>query len=400
VKDRIRTLVIHASGKPRWERQVVDTVSGRLGLGEVLRRAAARVPARWQGNRYLRSLVSDGYGTLSYVLDWKAAFCQAPDLEVDLCNVNDRLEYARKLRRIGDYPLVVVLHSAAGDNLDLLRRATPAFRARRGKLLLFVANEYNLMPDKIGFARDVQADYVASQLPEAAAKWLYAECTASRVLLAPAALNEAVYRAAGTERPIDIGFRGDLYGVALGDMDRTRALELFREKGPGWGLSTDIQYVRCPRAQWSEFLNCCRGIVGAESGTSYLERDDRTQQAVADFLRGRPGATFDEVFDRFFRDYRSPVSGKAISSRHFEPIGTETCQVLVEGHYNGILVADEHYIALRRDLSNVADVVARLQDEPYRARMVRRAKEYALDAHTYRHRVDALLRVVVGDGVG
>jgi hypothetical protein len=344
--------------------------------------------------------VSDGYGTLSYVLDWKAAFCQAPDLEVDLCNVNDRLEYARKLRRIGDYPLVVVLHSAAGDNLDLLRRATPAFQARRGKLLLFVANEYNLMPDKIGFARDVQADYIASQLPEAAARWLYAECTASRILPAPAALNEAVYRATGAARSIDVGFRGDLYGLALGDVDRTLALELFREHGPAWGLATDIRYARCPPAQWGEFLNRCRAVVGAESGTAYLERDDRTQRAVAAFLRERPGASFAEVFDRFFRDYRGPVSGKAISSRHFEPVGTGTCQILVEGHYNGILDAGEHYIALRRDLSNVTDVLARFRDEAHRGAMARRTREFVLDGHTYRHRVNALLDVLAAEGVG
>ena len=141
-------------------------------------------------------------------------------------------------------------------------------------------------------------------------------------------------------------------------------------------------------------MNHSKGIVGAESGTYYLEKDDRTQLAVEKYLRQVGNATFDDVFTRFFKDYENPISGKAISSRHFEPIGTKTCQVILEGHYNGILKADEHYIAIKRDLSNVTDAVSRFKDQPYRQKLVDRTYEYVLDQHTYRHRVDNLLRML------
>jgi hypothetical protein len=366
-------------------------------LGGGYRVPAGLVPAAWRENRYVRSLVRDGYAHLSYVVDWLEAFREAPELEVESCNVNNLLEYRRYLRRLAEFPLAVILHSAAGDSLAAITRAEACFQSRRGMLVVFFGNEYTLMPEKIGFARRVGADYIASQLPVKAAEWLYEPCARSTVLAAPAALNPAVYRPEGRARPIDVGFRGDLYPYSLGDVERTAALRYFRERSTALGLVSDIEFVRCPREEWSLFLNRCRGIVGAESGTYYLERDDRTQQAVSRYLRRHPGASFAEVHARFFDGYPSPVSGKAISSRHFEPIGTRTCQILLEGHYNGILEADRHYLALRKDLANIDEVVRRFRDDAERTWIAEQAYQHVLAEHTYRHRVDAIL---AGIGIG
>lgn len=394
MRDRISTLLIHATGMPRWERAFVDTLVASLHLTKGLKWMANAVPASWHQNRYIRSLLSDAYSVLSYVQDWQEAFAQSPALKVTTCNLNNLFEYRRSLRELREYELIIVLHSAAGDSMSTLNRSIESFQTRKGRLLIFFGNEYNLMPQKIGFATAVGADYIASQLPPAAAAWLYADCLSSRVLHAPPALNPSLYQPGASPRHIDIGFRGDAYHLSLGDMERTNLINLFRERGNQLGLVTDIEFVRYHRTKWTAFLNQSKGIVGAESGTYYLEKDDRTQLAVGEYLRQVRNATFDDVFTRFFKDYENPISGKAISSRHFEPIGTKTCQVLLEGHYNGILKADEHYIAIKRDLSNVTDAVSRFKDQPYRQKLVDRTYEYVLDQHTYRHRVDNLLRMV------
>jgi hypothetical protein len=322
-------------------------------------------------------------------------------LAPEFFNINNLLEYRAGLRRLKSYPLAIILHSAAWDDLALLRYAQASFQDRRAKLLLCVGNEYREMPVKIAFARAAGVDYIASQLPMGAAQWLYAECQGATVLPAPAALNPAIYHPVSGPRPVDIGFRGDLYAdpYTLGDLERTTILRYFDEQAERRGLVKDIAYVRHPRDEWGAFLNCCKGIIGAESGTYYLERDDRTQRAVTQYLRERPAATFQEVHDRFFRGYPNPVSGKAVSSRHFEPIGTQTCQLLLEGQYNGILKADEHYIAIKKDLSNVDEAVQRFRDETYRTQMVRRTRDYVMQEHTYRHRVDSLLKAVTADNL-
>jgi spore maturation protein CgeB len=136
--------------------------------------------------------------------------------------------------------------------------------------------------------------------------------------------------------------------------------------------------------------------VGAESGSYYLDRKGQIIGRAKAYLRRQPAASFDEVFERFFQ---SPdvefISGKAISSRHFEPIGTKTCQILLEGHYNGILKPGEHYISVKKDRSNLYEAVRSFKDEGYRQAMVDRTYDYVMSEHTYRHRVQTLLKTVM-----
>lgn len=392
--ERIRTVVFYAHSATHWRRIVADTAVGALRLRREW------LPSRWRTHRHVRFLFEQEYRLISPYLDWQEAFAASPRLAPEFHNVNNVLEFRAGLRKLRTYPLAIILHSAAWDDLAWLRRMQSWFQARRATLLICFGNEYREMPMKLAFARAVGAEYIASQLPMAAARWLYAGCGA-QVLPAPAALNPSLYRPSLGPRPVDIGFRGDLYAepYTLGDVERTAILRFFETQAERLGLTADIAYVRHPREEWSAFLGQCKGVVGAESGTAYLERDDRTRRAVLAYLADNPSATFEEVHARFFRDYPNAVSGKAISSRHFEPIGTQTCQILVEGFYNGILKADEHYIAVKKDLSNVEEAVRRFKDDGYRQDMVRRAYEYVLSEHTYAHRVAALIEAIEKGGL-
>ncbi|MGH2396993.1 MAG: glycosyltransferase family protein [bacterium] len=390
-RERVRTIGFYAKGESHWRRLLADTIAGAFRL------TPERIPAAWHDRRFIRSLVNEEFRVLSYLIDWKEAFSESPLLDIEWCNINNLFEYRAGLRKLRGYPLGIVLHSAAWDHLALLRLATGSFQARRGKLLVCFGNEYHNMKEKIGFAKAVVANYIGSQLPLRAAQWLYADCARSTVLPTPQALNPKIYQPQGRPRPIDIGFRGDMYAhmYSLGDVERATILRYFDERAESWGLVKDIAFVRYPRDEWSRFLGTCKGIVGAESGTYYLERDDHTQEAVKRYLERHPEAGFPEVYGRFFKYYPNAVSGKAISSRHFEPIGTKTCQILLEGHYNGILKADEHYISLQKDFSNVDEAIRHFKDQEYRQAMAERAYEYVLAGHTYRHRVESLLKTIL-----
>ena len=83
--------------------------------------------------------------------------------------------------------------------------------------------------------------------------------------------------------------------------------------------------------------------------------------------------------------------GKCISSRHFEAIGTKTCQIMFHGRFNDILEADQHYLALNQDFSNLEDVLVRFLDPTHRRAIVEEAYTYVMDTHTYAHRMRPLL---------
>ncbi len=391
VRDRVKTLLLYANGA-KWQAVAIDTV-----LRGLLRIQVERVlSGRWHNHYWVNKLIGRRYAAASYIDDWIEAFCDAPQLDVDLCNISNLVEYTRARKALSEYPLIIISHSAVGDDMALLRRTAAWFQARRGKLLVFVGNEYDLMPTKIGFLNTVQADYVGCQLTVEAAQFLYSECRSTQILMTPHALNPKLYYPNPTmQRTTDIGFIGDRYPYFIGDMERTHIIQYFQEHAAELGLNCDIRFRRVQSEEWANFLRQCKGIIGAEAGTYYLERNDWTIQAVNAYLKEHPDATFAEVFERFFKNHPRTISGKAISSRHFEPIGTQTCQVLLEGRYNDILVADEHYIGIKKDFSNVQEAIDRFKDVSYRTAMVKRTFEYAMDKHTYRHRVQSILQIIL-----
>lgn len=108
-------------------------------------------------------------------------------------------------------------------------------------------------------------------------------------------------------------------------------------------------------------------------------------------LHEKPDASFADVYELFYANAAREVSGKSVSSRHFEPIGTKTCQILVEGEYNGVLRPGEHYIPVKRDLSDVEEAVREFKDEGRRRAIAEQAYEYVMSGHTYAHRVAGVL---------
>ncbi|MBV8890353.1 MAG: glycosyltransferase family 1 protein [Alphaproteobacteria bacterium] len=380
----------------------------------------------------------------SYYLDWADAFLTSPLFEATAFNLFRRDQQRAAMQAVEKAELVVALHACSADTLRYITPLEGALAARRGRLLVLVGNEYNLpwMPvaERRAFLQRVDADWVGTQLPIECGRWLY-EGTGARVVALPHALNDAAFRRETPDgaRPIDIGGRSARYPAYLGDDERNRVYDRFAELGPAAGLRIDIgNSGRLDRSAWAAFLNDCRGTIGTEAGTWYLERDDRTVLAVRDYLKGRAGgltlradgfahgagrrlpypvkeglkrllralplrheafdddgASFDDIKGRFFDGRaRCPVYSKCISSRHFDAAGTGTCQILLRGRYNDILEPDQHYLALDPDLGNARAALERFRDPGERRRIAENAFALAHDRHTYRHRLAELHRTL------
>jgi hypothetical protein len=391
MKDRLRTLFLTANGLGSQVVFVDTVLRGMLRYND-----GATPPAFLRHHRRVKQLFAelrDVYAQLSYIADWRDAFLQCPCLDVEVCNINNLVHFAQCALRVRSYDLIVISHAAAGDDMTLLKRLSRYLERRRGKIILFIGNEYDVLDDKLDFIRGMKVDYVCSQLPINSARYLYAGCEDSEIIEMPHALNpQHYYPMSSAERDVDVGFVGDLYWPFIGDRERTAIIEWFQRHGPSHGLICDIRLKRLSREDWNAFLNRSKAIVGAESGTYYLNECGKLlERARAYNLFENQDAGFDDVFDRFYRGQPRGVSGKAISSRHFEAIGAKTCQILVEGDYNGILAADVHYISVKKDMSNIDDAIERFRDEAYRAEVTSRSYDYVMSAHTYRHRVDSLV---------
>jgi len=390
---KLKTLYLDANGFGK-EMIQADTI-----LRGIFRQETGAKPPpfirRSKRVRQMFAYLRDAFAMLSYVRDWREAVLASPNLDVEVVNINNLVALLGSLAWIQKWDLIIVSHAASGDDMTVLNRVERLLARRRGKLVVFIGNEYDLLDEKIGFLRETRADYVCSQLPLAAAKYLYGEVSGTTILEMPHALNPAVYYPIPTiPRTVDIGFIGDIYWPFVGDQERTLLIRHFEEKGADYGLRCDIRKIRVDRYEWATFLRGCHSIIGAESGTYFLTDRGRVLQAARTYnLDHNRAATFDEVYERFFRG-QPQISGKSISSRHFEPIGTKTGQILLEGEYNGVLQPEVHYISVRRDLSDIDQTVERFKDVTYRQRIIDQAYDHVMAEHTYARRVARLVATV------
>lgn len=124
---------------------------------------------------------------------------------------------------------------------------------------------------------------------------------------------------------------------------------------------------------WFRFLADSRAVVGVEGGASVIDRDGKLKDTVDAYLETNPEADFETVKRECFPTHEGSLSLKTISPRHLEAAATKTCQLLVEGEYNGVLKPGRHYISIKSDYSNIADVMNDLADDAFVQKIVDRA---------------------------
>jgi hypothetical protein len=175
------------------------------------------------------------------------------------------------------------------------------------------------------------------------------------------ARTERILREARS-RPIDIGYRTVPAKPYLGRHAMLKAdiAKVVRERAEARGLRVDISTKAEDTIygdDWYRFLASCRYTIGIEGGASILDRDGSVRACVDSRLEDDPEADFAELEAACFPGRDGELALHAISPRHLEACATRTAQILVEGEYADILRPETHYVSLRRDLSNLDEVL-------------------------------------------
>lgn len=202
----------------------------------------------------------------------------------------------------------------------------------------------------------------------------------------------------GEARTVDIGYRAWRAEPWLGRHGflKTQIAERFEAQGRALGLSTDIS----TRSEdtilgdgWYDFLLRCKYTVGVEGGASILDRTGDIRERTTRYVAAHPEATFEEIEAACFPGEDGKLALFALSPRHLEACATRTCQVLVEGRYNGALKPDLHYLPLKADFSNIDSVLEHLLRDDLRAEITERAYRdiVASKLFSYRHFVSAVV---------
>lgn len=180
-------------------------------------------------------------------------------------------------------------------------------------------------------------------------------------------------------RPLDLVYRANHLPYWFGSHGQLKHEVAVRAKAAAdrLGLRTDISTApedTIGSDRWYEFLASGRATIGCESGSSALDARGEIRAVVRRLLANRPDLSFAEVSARLPPGWDSHRFF-AIGPRHLEAVITRTCQVLVEGEYDGVLRPGTHYLPIRRDFGNLDEVLAMIRDDSVVEKVTRQAYE-------------------------
>ena len=164
------------------------------------------------------------------------------------------------------------------------------------------------------------------------------------------------------ERKLDVGYRARKLPAWIGShtLQKWQIAERFNSDAAQYGLKVDIscrEEDRIYGEDWINFISNCRATLGTESGASVCDFTGNIMRNVEAYLLKYPNEKFEILRSKFFEKEDCKIIMNVISPRCFESAALRTLMILYEGHYSGILVPWRHYVPLKRDHSNMAEVV-------------------------------------------
>ena len=181
-------------------------------------------------------------------------------------------------------------------------------------------------------------------------------------------------------RPIDVGYRARRLSAWYGELGREkwRIGEKFGKDAVAYGLKCDISSRgedRIYGREWNEFLVNCRSVLGVESGASVFDFSGEIQTNVEAAEASDKQLTHEELEGELFQCLEGRNRLNQISPRCFEAAALVTLMILYEGEYSGRLKPDRHFVPLKKDHSNMAEVVDILMNDQRAQAIVNRAWE-------------------------
>ena len=317
----------------------------------------------------------------------------------DAATVTDHIESFRRYSRfpvwevntdlgfppgLAEVPVgAVVLHyslfHSSGYKLDEgLRRFLAETEAYK---VVFFQDEHHFCRQRFAFLNEYRFDCVFTCLEPSEFGKVYGRYTSVPKLVSylPGYVSETMVDAAAKfalpdeRRPIDIGYRGRSLApyMGRGALEKGDIATRFAKLAAGSGLVVDVTAREGERLygdDWWRFLGSCRGTLGVEAGVSVFDLGD---EAYLEYERrlGSGPVTIEDLEQGPQGRLEGNVYYRTISPRHFEAAAFGVCQILYEGRYSDVMEPGIHYIPLRKDFSNLGEVLDRLRDPDARRRI-------------------------------
>ncbi|MHC2337912.1 hypothetical protein [Bradyrhizobium sp. USDA 4454] len=205
-------------------------------------------------------------------------------------------------------------------------------------------------------------------------------------------------------RPLEVSYRARKAPAWLGSFaeEKWRIADRFAADAAQYNLVCDIDTSETSRiygGSWVDFVASSKAVLGTESGVSFIDFTGDTQVEVERFCAENPDLPHEVVRQRFLGDDDGKIVIRVVSPRIFEAAALRTLMILYEGDYSGAVRPWEHYVPLRRDHGNMAEVVSIIRNPSKAQSIIDRAyHEVALSpAWTFKQMIERFDQVVTDE---
>lgn len=270
-----------------------------------------------------------------------------------------------------------------------------ALQSFRGLKFLFIQDEYDHTKRAWHWINALGIQLVFTVVPNEGIERIYpaSEFRGTRFIntltgYVPDELRFSDVVSAPSCRSLMVGYRGRPLPIRYGRLgvEKVEIGKMVKAFCDESGISNDIAWTEESRiygSGWYEFMVSCRSMLGSESGSNVFDWDGSLVRRIADFRRAHPDASDSRVYASFIESVEIDGIMNQISPRVFEAIAARTVLVLFEGRYSGVVEPGIHFIPLRKDGSNLAEVIESLKDGDYVDAMADRAYRDVIESGKY-----------------
>lgn len=299
---------------------------------------------------------------------------------------------SNKFVRLNAYDAIII-HYCVRVSLDnhISPNLAEMVRDFNGPKLLFIQDEYDTTNTTLGWIERLGIDAVFTNVPTEGQERVYPRwrfpnldllSTLTGYVPEDPAIDNFVTPLA--QREVMIGYRGrqlpHQYG-ALGQEKFRIGVEMKRiaiERGIKVDIEVDDRH-RIYGLDWYRFMGSVRATLGTESGANVFDFDGTLATLAAEH-RDMP---FPDFAERYLKPHEGSVKMNQISPKIFEAIRLRTALILFEGEYSGVVEPNRHFLPLKKDFSNVDDVLSKLSDLDYIRELTDRAYDEVVGSGKY-----------------